>query len=214
MKEPSLHDSTSHNLSSHMCDLANAAGRSNHAMYSFFDGLFPNQVASVSIILDVKGLDTLISIRDRTAANLDYALATYASSNYRNRPTFIVYHSWREMISELFSARKEDMVDKKDKSVKGETTEFGNCRDEEFGAIAAAGHDVGGIPEVKDGDLLKSPLLPVDYSNLNASSNAAAGVGTRQQKSSSKARMKELSSTLPKHGTRVDSIDYYEVRRQ
>ena len=60
--------------------------------------IFPNQVASVSIILDIKGLDTLISLRDKTAANLDYALSSYAKSGYSTRPTF-VYCDWRSRLS-------------------------------------------------------------------------------------------------------------------
>lgn len=75
--------------------------RSNHGLYTFFDSLFPNQVASVSIVLDVKGLDTLIKLRDKTAAQLDYALATYARSRYKRRPTF-VFHNWRSRLGSLW----------------------------------------------------------------------------------------------------------------
>ena len=69
--------------------------RSNHALYTFFDGLFPGQVASVAIVLDVKGLDTLISLRDKTAIELDYALATRAKTG--KRPTFI-FHNWKSRL--------------------------------------------------------------------------------------------------------------------
>tara|TARA_B110000971_G_scaffold154621_1_gene158043 strand:+ start:902 stop:1477 length:576 start_codon:yes stop_codon:yes gene_type:complete len=87
--------------------------RSNHAIYSFFDGLFPNQVASVSIILDVKGLDTLISLRNKTAANLDYALAQHAKSNFTVRPKF-VFHNWRRSLSLLLQGDSNS----KSKSIK------------------------------------------------------------------------------------------------
>ena len=43
-------------------------------------------------MLDVKGLDTLIGLRDKTAMELDYALATRAKTG--KRPTFI-FHNWK-----------------------------------------------------------------------------------------------------------------------
>jgi len=87
--------------------------RSNHAMYSFFDSLFPGQVASVSIILDVKGLDTLINLRDKTAAKLDYALATFARSNYKKRPTF-VYRNFRSCCWPFSSGNSHSNEDEED----------------------------------------------------------------------------------------------------
>ncbi|GMH80812.1 hypothetical protein TrST_g10630 [Triparma strigata] len=72
--------------------------RSNHALYTFFSSLFPNQIASCSIVLDVKGLDTLISLRDKTAFQLDYALACFAKSGYKKRPTF-VFHNWKSRLN-------------------------------------------------------------------------------------------------------------------
>jgi hypothetical protein len=74
--------------------------RSNHGLYTFFDTLFPDQVASVSIVLDVKGLDTLIKLREKTASQLDYALASYAKSKYKVRPTF-VFHNWTSRLKQL-----------------------------------------------------------------------------------------------------------------
>ena len=43
-------------------------------------------------MLDVKGLDTLIKLRDKTASQLDYALAQHAKSNYKVRPTFVFHN--------------------------------------------------------------------------------------------------------------------------
>ena len=63
--------------------------RSNFGLYSFFDTLFPNEVAGVAIVLDVKGLDSLIGLRDRTAGELDLALALYAKSRYKVRLVFL-----------------------------------------------------------------------------------------------------------------------------
>ncbi|GMH78867.1 hypothetical protein TL16_g07961 [Triparma laevis f. inornata] len=74
--------------------------RSNHALYTFFTSLFPNQIASCSIVLDVKGLDILISLRDKTAFQLDYALADFAKSGYKKRPTF-VFHNWKSRLNAI-----------------------------------------------------------------------------------------------------------------
>lgn len=62
--------------------------RSAEALYTFFNNLFPGEVYSVEVSLDLKKLNAICSERRNVRDSLEEALATYEATNIR--PTIYI----------------------------------------------------------------------------------------------------------------------------